>query len=310
MSRPTPPIYKTRNWPAYNKALKRRGSLTIWFDPAMTWEAMPTGKRGRQPAYGDAAIQTCLTMKVLFGMALRQTTGFVESLLQLIGLDWAVPDFSTLSRRQKSLKVNIPYRGSEGPLHLLIDSTGIKVEGEGEWNARKHGGAKRRVWRKIHIGIDEKTLEIRAAEFTTSDVGDAPILPELLDQILPDHEIGSVTADGAFDTRKCHDAIAARGAAAIIPPRKNARFWKPDTAGAIARNEILRTSKCVGRTIWRRWSGYHRRSRVETKMHCVKLLGQRLAARDFDRQVAEFQVRVAILNGFTALGTPITEVAG
>lgn len=310
MSRPTRPTYKTRNWPAYNKALKRRGSLTIWFDPAMTWEATPTGKRGRQPAYGDAAIQTCLTMKVLFGMALRQTTGFVESLLQLIGLDWAVPDFSTLSRRQKTLKVNIPYRGSDGPLHLLIDSTGIKVEGEGEWNARKHGSAKRRVWRKIHIGIDEKTLEIRAAEFTTSDVGDAPMLPELLDQIPPEQEIGSVTADGAFDTRKCHDAIAARGAAAIIPPRKNARFWKPDTAGAIARNEILRTSKCVGRTIWRRWSGYHRRSRVETKMHCVKLLGQRLAARDFDRQVAEFQVRVAILNGFTALGTPITEVAG
>lgn len=310
MSRPTPPTYKTRNWHAYNAALKRRGSLTIWFDRAMPWGAAPTGKRGRQPAYSDAAIQTCLTLKVLFGMALRQITGFVESLLRLIGLDWAVPDFSTLSRRQKTLMVNIPYRGSDGPLHLLIDSTGIKVEGEGEWNARKHGGTKRRVWRKIHIGIDEKTLEIRAAEFTTSDIGDAPMLPELLNQIPPEQEIASVTADGAFDTRKCHDAIAARGAAAIIPPRKNAKPWKPDTAGAIARNEILRTSKRVGRTIWRRWSGYHRRSRVETKMHCVKLLGQRLMARDFDRQVAEFQIRVAVLNGFTALGTPITEIAG
>ena len=310
MSRPIPPAYKTRNWPTYNEALKRRGSLTIWFDPAMTWEAAPTGKRGRQPDYSDAAIQTCLTMKVLFGMALRQTTGFVESLLRLIGLDWAVPDFSTLSRRQKTLKVNIPYRGSDGPLHLLVDSTGIKVEGEGEWNARKHGGPKRRVWRKLHIGIDEKTLEIRAAEFTTSDVGDAPMLPELLDQIPPDQEIGSVTADGAFDTRKCHDAIAARGAAAIIPPRKNAKPWKPDTAGAIARNEILRTSKYLGRTIWRRWSGYHRRSRVETKMHCVKQLGQRLSARDFDRQVAELHVRIAVLNGFTALGIPVTEAVG
>jgi|688.fasta_scaffold550429_1 hypothetical protein len=133
MNRPTPPAYKTRNWPAYNDALKRRGSLTIWFDPAMIWEAAPTGKRGRQPDYSDAAIQTCLTLKVLFGMALRQTTGFVESLLRLIDLDWAVPNFSTLSRRQKTLKVNIPYRGSAGPLHLLIDSTGIKVEGEGEW---------------------------------------------------------------------------------------------------------------------------------------------------------------------------------
>ena len=133
------------------------------------------------------------------------------------------------------------------------------------------------------------------------------MLPELLDQIPQDQEIASVTADGAFDTRKCHEAIAARGAAAIIPPRKNAKPWKPDTPGAIARNEALRASKRFGRTIWRRWSGYHRRSRVETKMHCVKLPGQRLAARDFYRQVAEFQVRVAVLNGFTALGIPVTD---
>lgn len=310
MSRPNALSYKTLNWPEYNKALKRRGSLTVWFDPDMTWAAQPTGKRGRQPVYSDAAIQTCLTMKVLFGMALRQTTGFVESLLHLIGLDWAVPDFSTLSRRQKTLAVNIPFRGSQEPLHLLIDSTGIKVEGEGEWNARKHGGQKRRVWRKIHIGIDEQTLEVRAVEVTSNEVGDAPMLPELLNQIPLDQEIASVTADGAYDTRKCHDAIAERGAAAVIPPRKNAKPWKADSAGAFARNEALRVSKYLGRALWRRWSGYHRRSRVETKMHCVKLLGQRLMARDFDRQVAEFQVRVAVLNGFTALGIPVTKVVG
>ena len=221
-----------------------------------------------------------------------------------------LPDFSTLSRRQKTLKVTIPYRGSQGPLHLLIDRTGIKVEGEGEWNARKHGGSKRHVWRKIHFGIDEKTLEIRAAEFTTSDAGDAPMLPELLNQIRPDHEIGSVTADGAFDTRKCQEAIAERGAAAIIPPRKNAKLWKPDTPGAIARNEALRASRRFGRTIWGRWSGYRRPSRVETKMHCVKLLAQSLASRDFHRQVAEFQVRIAVLNRFTALVIPVTEAVG
>ena len=125
MSRPTPPTYKTRNWPAYNKALKRRGSLTVWFDPEMSWDAVPTGRRGRRQTYSDTAIQTCLTMKVLFGMALRQTTGFVESLLRLIGLNWAVPDFSTLSRRQRTLAVNIPYRGSHDPLHRLIPSRDI-----------------------------------------------------------------------------------------------------------------------------------------------------------------------------------------
>lgn len=276
----------------------------------MAWVAQPTGKRGRQPVYSDAAVQTCLTMKVLFGMALRQTTGFVESLLYLIGLDREVADFSTLSRRQKTLSVNIPRRGSQGPLHLLIDSTGIKVEGEGEWNARKPGGPKRRVWRKIHLGIAEETLEIRAVEVTSSNIGDAPMLPELLAHIPPDQKIASVTADGAYDTRKCHDAIADRGAHAVIPPRKNAKPWKAITAGAAARNEALRAPKYLGRALWRRWSGYHRRSRAETKKHCVKLLGQHLMARDFGRQVAEFQVRVAILNGYTALGIPVAKVVG
>ena len=249
-------------------------------------------------------------MKVLFGMALRQTIGFVESLLRPVGLDWAVPYFTTLSRRQKTLAVNIPYRGAKGPLHLLIDSAGIKVEGEGEWHARKHGGAKRRVWRKIDLGVDEETLEIRAVEITGSHIGDAPVLPDLLNQIPAHEHIGSVTADGAYDTRKYHDAIADRGAHAVIPPRKNAKPWKTITAGAVARNEALLASKYLGRALLRRWRGYHRRSRVETKMHCVKRLGQRLMARDFDRQVAELQVRIAVLNGYTALGIPLTEAVG
>lgn len=236
--------------------------------------------------------------------------GFVESLLRLIGLDGTVPDFSTRSRRQKTLAVNILYRGSKGPLHLLIDSTGIKAEGEGEWHARKHGGPKRRVWRKIHLGIDEQTLEVRAVEITGSHIGDAPVLPDLLDQIPADQEIGSVTADGACDTRKCHDAIADRRAHAVIPPRRNAKPWKTITPGAVARNEALRASKYLGRALWRRWSGYLRRSRVETKMHCVKLPGQRLRARDFERQVAEIQIRIAVLNGYTALGIPVTEAVG
>ncbi len=136
------------------------------------------------------------------------------------------------------------------------------------------------------------------------------MLPELLNQIPADQDIGSVTADGAYDTRKCHDAIANRRAHAIIPPRKNAKPWKPTTQGAIARNEAVNASRYLGRAIWRRWSGYHRRSRVECTMHCVKLMGQSLMARDFDRQVAEIQIRIAVLNRYTALGIPVTEVAG
>ena len=131
MTYPSKPRYKTSNWRAYNHSLKQRGSLTVWLDADMEWEARPSGKRGRQQAYSDAAIQACLTLKVLFGLPLRQATGFMESLLNLSGLPWSVPDFSTLSRRQKTLNVAIPYRRREN-LHLLIDSTGIKVEGEGE----------------------------------------------------------------------------------------------------------------------------------------------------------------------------------
>ena len=310
MSSWAPTKYKTTNWSAYNDSLKRRGSLSIWFDPEMVWVPPPSGKRGRQQRFSDAAVQTCLTLKVLFGMPLRQTTGFVQSLLRLIGLDWSVPDFSTLCRRQKALNVSLPFRGGTGPLNLLIDSTGIKAEGEGEWNARKHGGPKRRIWRKIHIGIDEETLEVRAVEVTTSNVGDAPMLPELLEQIPPDQAIGSITADGAYDTRKCHDAIAARRAHAVIPPRKNAKPWKPSSAGARARNEAVNASRYLGRAIWRKWSGYQRRSRVESKMNCIKLLGQSLMSRDFDRQVAEVQIRVAVLNRCTSLGIPVTVPVG
>ena len=136
------------------------------------------------------------------------------------------------------------------------------------------------------------------------------MLPELLGRIPPDQTIGSVTADGAYDTRKCHEAVAAWDAHAVIPPRRNAKPWKPTSAGAIARNEAVRASRDLGRALWRKLSGYHRRSRVESKMHCVKLMGQRLMARDFDRQVAEIQIRIAVLNRYTALGIPVTEPVG
>ena len=203
MSKPSPDRYRTTNWSTYTASLRKRGSLLIWLDKEMTWLAPHDGRPGRPSVFSDAAIQFCLTIKVLFKLPLRQTTGMVASLLKMADLDWAVPDYTTLCRRQKTLAVNIPYRGSKGPLHLLIDSTGIKVEGEGEWHARKHGGPKRRVWRKNHLGIDEETLEILAVEITGSHIGDAPVLPDLLSQISAGEEIGSVTADGAYDTRKC-----------------------------------------------------------------------------------------------------------
>jgi hypothetical protein len=308
-AKPTKTRYKTRNWAQYNAALKARGSLTIWLDRDMQWLATPSGKRGRQQMFSDACIQFCLSLKCLFNLPLRQTLGLVQSLLQLAGLDWPVPDYSTLSRRQKTLQVQLPCRRSgDGPLDLLIDSTGIKFVGEGEWKRKKHGAEYRRQWRKVHLAIDAKTLEIRAIEVTDNSVGDAPMLPELLAQIAQGQEIGSVCADGAYDTKACHEAIAQRNAQAIIPPRKNARLWKnkADKMGERARNEAVRACQRLGRKIWKHWSGYHRRSLVETKMHCFKRLGERVMARTFEGQVTELQVRVALLNRFTQLGTPDT----
>ncbi len=306
MTKPAPPKYRTTNWPAYNAALKSRGSLLIWLDKDMAWFAAKSGKRGRSQTFSDAAIQFCLSIKCLFGLPLRQSLGMVESLLKQAGLDWPVPDFSTVSRRQKTLNVSIPYRPSCEGLHLLVDSTGIKMLGEGEWKRKKHGADYRRQWRKVHLGIDAETLEIRAIEVTSSSIGDAPMLPELLMQIPPNEPIVTVSGDGAYDTKGCHVAIAARNAAAIIPTRKNGQPWKENSSGARTRNETLRATRHLGRVLWKKWSGYHRRSLVETKMRCFKLLGERVMARDFDRQVAEPQIRAALLNRFTQLGTPVT----
>ncbi|MEK6789858.1 MAG: IS5-like element ISPa35 family transposase [Pseudomonadota bacterium] len=306
MTKPAAAQYRTTNWKDYNAALKARGSLSVWLDRDMQWHGQPTGRRGRSPTFSDAAIQFCLTIKGLFGLPLRQVIGFVQSLMHLADLDWPVPDYSTVCRRQKTLTVNIPYRPSRGGLHLLVDSTGVKMLGEGEWKTKKHGSEYRRQWRKVHLGIDAETLEIRAIEVTDNRIGDAPMLPELLTQIPATEAVATVSGDGAYDTKACHAAIAARGAAAVIPTRKNAQTWKGSSAGVEARNETLRSTRHLGRTIWKKWSGYHRRSLVETKMGCFKLLGERVMARDFDRQVTELQVRAAILNQFTRLGTPHT----
>ncbi len=166
----------------------------------MCWFATASGKRGRSPKFSDAAIQLCLTLKNLFGLALRQTTGLVQSVRQLNGLAWPVPNFSTLCRRQLDLNVQVPYTRSQAGLHLLVDSTGIKFLGEGEWKCKKHGPERCRQWRKLHIGIDAQTLQVRAICVTSNNVSDAAVMPDVL-QPLPDDEVlESLTGDGAYDT--------------------------------------------------------------------------------------------------------------
>ncbi|TCB36133.1 IS5 family transposase [Acinetobacter sp. ANC 4910] len=308
MKKPTHKIYRTTNWPAYNRALINRGNIAIWFDPKTQWYALTSSKQGRSQTYSDIAIQCCLMIKSLFRLTLRMVTGFVQSLIKLCGLDWTAPDFTTLCRRQKHIDIAISYQKNSDGLHLLVDSTGLKFLGEGEWKRKKHQPEYRRQWRKLHIGIDAKTLQIRAIQLTTNNVSDSQVLGDLLDQIPQDEKIDSVYTDGAYDTKKCRQVIADRQAHAVIPPRKNAKPWKNIKISSLERNELLRTVKCLGRTLWKKWSGYHRRSLVETKMHCIKLLGDKLSARNFQSQVNEIHARVAVLNRFTELGRPHTQV--
>ena len=309
MNKPTPKIYRTTNWSSYNSALINRGNLSIWFDPKTQWYAQPKGKHGRNQTYSNTAIQCCLMIKSLFHLSLRMVTGFVQSLIHLCRLDWTAPDYSTICRRQKHIDIAINYQKSSNGLQLLVDSTGLKFLGEGEWKRKKHQPEYRRQWRKLHIGIDAETLQIRAIQLTTNNVSDSQVLGDLLDQIPQDEQIDSVYTDGAYDTKQCRQVIADRQAHAVIPPRKNAKPCKDTKTSSLERNELLRTVKRLGRTIWKNWSGYHRRSLIENKMHYIKLLGDKLRARNFQSQVNEIHARVAVLNKFTDLGRPHTQVA-
>ena len=213
MKKLAPKIYRTTNWPSYNQALINRGNISIWFDPSTQWYAQPQRKHGRNQTYSDAAIQCCFT----HGYRLR------SKLNKLARLDWTAPDYTTLCRRQKHIDIAISYQKSSNGLHLLVDSTGLKFLGEGEWKRKKHQPEYRRQWRKLHIVIDAETLQIRAIQLTTNNVSDSQVLGDLLDQIPQDEQIDSVYTDGAYDTKKCRQVIADRQAHAVIPPRKNAK---------------------------------------------------------------------------------------
>jgi hypothetical protein len=240
--------YRTRNWREYDRGLIARGDLTVWISPELTWHAAEgTGKRGRPRVFTDTAIQAVLTLNVLYQLPLRAAHGMAGSLIRLAaGLTWQVPHYSTLSRRQKDLTVEIPYRPRSGPLHLVIDSMGLKMLGEGEWKVRKHGADKRRIWRKVHLVIDADSHEIRAVEMTGRRHGDGEIVPGLLAQLPEDEQIGVISGDGAYDTRGIYEASASRQADLVVPPRRNGRPWRRQTAGAGQRNETLRATVVHG----------------------------------------------------------------
>jgi hypothetical protein len=232
MKKSTKTPYRVRNWGEYNQSLVKRGSLTLWISEEVidAWiNPQLSGKRGASDYYSDLAIECMLTLRAVYHLPLRQTEGLMCSVIEAMHLEIESADYTTLCRRGKRLGVSLKPSASEGARHIVIDSTGVKVYGEGEWKVRQHGVSKRRTWRKVHLGIDVDTQEIVAVEVTTNDVGDCEVLPALLEQI--DDEVAAVGADGAYDTAEVYQAIQKHGARSVIPPTTRSEdlaAWQPE----------------------------------------------------------------------------------
>lgn len=304
-------VYRVRTWPAYDAGLQQRGSLTVWFTPQAVeaWYYQGPRQRGAQYTFSEVAIQTALILRLLYHLPLRQTEGFVASILALMGLAIRVPDHTTLSRRQAGLTVDWPLQPKDQPRHLVVDATGLKVYGEGEWKVRQHGWNKRRTWRKLHLGVDEATGEIVAQTLTTNSQDEAGQVEPLLDQI--EASIAAVGGDGAYDRRKVFKALAASDPGSpmrpIIPPRKDAKIEQHGNRKAepLPRDETIRTIRKRGRRTWKKTSGYHRRSIAETQIGRYKqILGDTLHARTLPNQQTETRVGCAILNRLLHLAKP------
>lgn len=275
------------------------------------YETGRTGRRGAPRRYADVAIQCGLVIREVFRLPVRALAGFLGSLAGLAGLALAIPDYSTFSRRAATLTVWVGRLAKRQPRHVVIDSTGLKVYGEGEWNVRQHGTGRRRTWRKLHLAVDAGDHEVIAAELTAAFVGDAEALPELLDQLPSGEPVASVAADGAYDTQVCHRALLERRATALIPPRAGAVAWPPLADGQPhPRTAILDAIGQRGRKAWKQQSGYHRRSLAETAMFRLKtLFGGHLKNHRFETQATEAYARLAAMNTMTRLGMPETVVA-
>lgn len=311
---------KVINWREYNEALVNRGRITFWItEEAMRlWEEQQKKegkrKRGKPMKYSQVAIETSLTVGQVFHLPLRQTEGFVASILSKLEQRLKAPDFSTLSLRRKTLLVSIRERSiSSKPIHLVVDSTGVKIYGEGEWKVRPQGWSKHRRWKKLHIGVDEKTKDILLGEVTDCGVSDADVLEPLLEQIPSSATIDQLSADGAYDRRKCYRTLRTRKIWKVtIPPQKNAKIWQHGNSKEerLVRDENLRRIRLIGRKHWKQETGYHRRSLAETTMYRLKtIFSNRVSSRLEESQRVELLLRCKALNHMTTLGMPQQEIA-
>ncbi|HHV2467515.1 TPA: IS5 family transposase, partial [Escherichia coli] len=249
----------------------------------------------------DLAITTVLVIKRVFRLTLRAAQGFIDSIFTLMNVPLRCPDYTSVSKRAKSVNVSFKTFTRGEIAHLVIDSTGLKVFGEGEWKVKKHGKERRRIWRKLHLAVDSKTHEIICADLSLNNVTDSEAFPGLIRQT--HRKIRAASADGAYDTRLCHDELRRKKISALIPPRKGAGYWPGEYAD---RNRAVANQRLTGSNArWKWTTDYNRRSIAETAMYRVKqLFGGSLTLRDYDGQVAEAMALVRALNKMTKAGMP------
>jgi hypothetical protein len=271
------------------------------------WRHQGPARRGAQFEYSDTAIECLLTLRAVYRMTLRATEGFARSLFDLMGLELPVPDYTTICRRAKAVRITLPKKAT-GPIHLVLDSTGLKVYGEGEWKVRQHGYSRRRTWLKLHLAVDPQTHEIQAAMVTDPGVTDSETVPALLEQVA--NPIEAAAGDGMYDRQVVYDALECRSAKAVIPPRRDAKIKRHGNRSGprLTRHENLRRIRRIGPKAWKVESGYHERSLAETAMYRMKtIFGDSVASRCPARQATEAGVRCRSLNIVTHQGVPKSE---
>lgn len=308
----TKTVYRVKNWSAYNQALIGRGRITLWLseEALSAWHYEGPAQRGAQFYYSDLAIETSLTLGKLFHLPLRQTQGLVQSLLALMQTDLEAPDYSTLSRRQGDLQITLPVKAKGEGLHIVVDSSGLKIYGEGEWRTRQYGWSYRRTWRKLHLSIDVETGEIVAQTLTLAGVDDASQVKPMLAQI--EGRVDRLGGDGAYDRWRMLRTLAypsgqATPIEAVIPPQRQARVRKAKRRyrHIEARNQRVVDIDRKGRKKWKRESGYHHRSLAETGVGRFKgILGPTLRSRKLPNQQVEARIGCSILNRMIHLGKP------
>ncbi len=295
------------NWKQYNSALVKRGSLTIWLDDKTLKKWIYTGKksRGAPVIYSDLAITCAITLRHLFHLPIRATEGFMNSIFTILNCPLSVPNYTTLCRRAKSLVVSLPRLRTVKQLHLVIDSTGIKLYGEGEWKVKKYGWRRHRQWRKLHIAVDPNSKLIHAIETTDNEITDAQAFRPLLNQVK--QKIALIGGDGGYDQRSVYNELYRRKIKHVIPPRHSAKAQKGKLNVDISRrrNTFVKQIKEVGREEWKNESGYHKRSLAETTMCRWKtIFGDHTRSRTLDRQQTDMRIMWRMLNIMTSLGMP------